>query len=355
MLKNTMQHPDAEIRQTSQRVLNVLYERFGIEGVSSMLKQLHPQVLQQLKTYIPETEQIIKESQGKAQSAQVYNTTGAQGWLPSLKSQKTQQSIGQRKLYGTKSKAKLATESEKKGEVELKNDDIAHLVTGQTSDLEDQKQQLVECQFCGVQSVEFADGEKLDLHYVLQCLMLTNCAGCTQIIEVSSYTDHKLNQCKHEYKQCPRCKEAIEADFYEQHTKSLTCVPANNQLRCPLCHKDLVQGPGESEEKVWQRHLVTEKCPQANVRISTNAKARISILRAKQPPASEVIMEEDDEEDDFETNVVGSTTKGGRVTVQSRRGSQINGDAESRKSSSFKNKSAMERSHPDSPGVLQQQ
>ena len=69
MLKNTMQHPDAEIRQTSQRVLNVLYERFGIEGVSSMLKQLHPQVLQQLKTYIPETEQIIKESQGKAQSA----------------------------------------------------------------------------------------------------------------------------------------------------------------------------------------------------------------------------------------------------------------------------------------------
>ena len=101
-------------------------------------------------------------------------------------------------------------------------------------------------------------------------------------------------------------------------------MPATNSLRCPLCHKDLIQEPGESEEKVWQKHLVIDKCPQANVRISTNAKARISILRAKQPPASEVIMEEDDEEDDLETVANahgGSATKTGRVTAQSRRGS----------------------------------
>jgi hypothetical protein len=38
------------------------------------------------------------------------------------------------------------------------------------------------------------------------------------------------------------------------------------------------------------------------VRISTNAKARVSILRAKLPPASEVIMEEEeDEKDDGDT------------------------------------------------------
>ena len=64
-------------------------------------------------------------------------------------------------------------------------------------------------------------------------------------------------------------------------------------------------------------------------------------------------MEEDDEEDDLETvaNAQGSATKGGRVTGQSRRGSQIINDGDSRKSSSFKNKSAMERVHPDSPVV----
>ena len=56
------------------------------------------------------------------------------------------------------------------------------------------------------------------------------------------------------------------------------------------------------------------------MRISTNAKARVSILRAKQPPASEVIMEEDDEEDDNET--VGHKsplrTEGGRATEMSK-------------------------------------
>ena len=63
--------------------------------------------------------------------------------------------------------------------------------------------------------------------------------------------------------------------------------------------------------------MTVEKCPAANVRISTNAKARISILRAKQPPASEVIMEEDDEEDDQETvgGGGGSATKAGRFTA----------------------------------------
>ena len=49
------------------------------------------------------------------------------------------------------------------------------------------------CQFCGISSPDFSSAEKMDLHYVLSCQMLTNCAACTQIIEVSSYTEHKLN------------------------------------------------------------------------------------------------------------------------------------------------------------------
>ena len=56
-----------------------------------------------------------------------------------------------------------------------------------------------------------------------------------------------------------------------------------------------------SEDATWKRHLVTERCPAAIVRISTNAKARISILRAKQPHASKVIIEEEDEEDNEDT------------------------------------------------------
>jgi hypothetical protein len=36
-----------------------------------------------------------------------------------------------------------------------------------------------ECQFCGINSPDFANTEKLDLHYVLNCSMLTNCVACT--------------------------------------------------------------------------------------------------------------------------------------------------------------------------------
>ena len=86
-------------------------------------------------------------------------------------------------------------------------------------------------------------------------------------------------------------------------------------VRCPLCKTDLPIE--ESEEKTWNQHLAIEKCPGANVRISTNAKARVSILRAKQPPASEVIMEEDD------VDTVGGKTParadGGRNTEMSKK------------------------------------
>ena len=73
---------------------------------------------------------------------------------------------------------------------------------------------------------------------------------------------------------------AIEADFYEQHITRLECAPYDeNSLRCPLCQRDLVVI--DTEERTWKQHLVVERCPGASVRISTNAKARVSILRAK--------------------------------------------------------------------------
>lgn len=83
----------------------------------------------------------------------------------------------------------------------------------------------------------------------------------------------------------------------------------------------------ETEEKAWKDHLLEERCPGANVRISTNAKARVSILRAKQPPASEVIMEEEDEEDDGDT-VGGKTPRraGVRTTTQMSKMDMVSND-----------------------------
>ena len=62
--------------------------------------------------------------------------------------------------------------------------------------------------------------------------------------------------------------------------------------------KDIDKFEGASEDLAWRKHLGYKERSAANVRVSTNAKARISILKTKRPPASEVILEVEDEEEE---------------------------------------------------------
>ena len=85
----------------------------------------------------------------------------------------------------------------------MPNDDLANLInpnasaadttTQATTEKDDDSVDGATCQFCGITSPDFIHADKMDLHYVLQCTLLTNCSACTQIIEVSAYNDHKLN------------------------------------------------------------------------------------------------------------------------------------------------------------------
>lgn len=98
------------------------------------------------------------------------------------------------------------------------------------------------------------------MHYVVNCLMLTNCHACSQIIEVSSLNSHLVKECvkKHEFKTCKRCRESISVAEFEQHDKAQTCMPwkpLGQANRCPLCHKDIGAG-----EKGWRQHLMTKRC-----------------------------------------------------------------------------------------------
>ncbi len=67
------------------------------------------------------------------------------------------------------------------------------------------------CQFCGLINEEFAEGDKLDVHYLTSCLMLTNCNGCGQIVEISALNAHLIKECaeKDQYKRCKTCKESF--------------------------------------------------------------------------------------------------------------------------------------------------
>lgn len=99
------------------------------------------------------------------------------------------------------------------------------------------------------------------MHYVLNCLMLTKCDACGQIIEVMNMNQHLVKECdrKANYRSCRRCKESIRIEVLQKHEANQVCLPwkpPSQANRCPLCHKDI--GPGE---RGWKTHLMSKKCP----------------------------------------------------------------------------------------------
>ncbi|GBG27244.1 Centrosomal protein of 104 kDa [Hondaea fermentalgiana] len=113
------------------------------------------------------------------------------------------------------------------------------------------------CQFCGRHDPEFTD-DALDIHYWKECPMLTSCLQCEQVIEVAMLNDHLLNECemKHNHERCPRCGEAIAAQYFNQHVKRASCRPSQSVSkanRCPLCHEDVKPG-----EDGWREHILIE-------------------------------------------------------------------------------------------------
>lgn len=117
------------------------------------------------------------------------------------------------------------------------------------------------CGFCGKSDGLFSSQDNLDIHYWKDCPMLVSCPQCSQIVEILQLNSHLLRECEfHELvKQCPRCKEAIHIDEYEQHNEEQACLAAkapSRANRCPLCHDDV--DPGQAG---WLKHILTEGCP----------------------------------------------------------------------------------------------
>jgi len=114
------------------------------------------------------------------------------------------------------------------------------------------------CIFCGERNEKFSNDGVLDIHYWKSCPLLQRCAGCSQVVEICSLSDHLLNECdvQQNYTQCNKCGLAILKTQAQQHKKSPTCkVPSNSsKLTCPLCFIHV-----QDTEEHWKTHLV-EKC-----------------------------------------------------------------------------------------------
>ena len=117
------------------------------------------------------------------------------------------------------------------------------------------------CKFCGKKDPVFASEDNLDIHYWKDCPMLVACPDCSQVVEILNLNEHMLKECElaEVQRQCPRCKEAVHIDEYEQHVEEQACLPAKPPSvanRCPLCHDDVDPGT-----EGWKQHILVEGCP----------------------------------------------------------------------------------------------
>ncbi|XP_073759553.1 centrosomal protein of 104 kDa isoform X2 [Callorhinus ursinus] len=140
------------------------------------------------------------------------------------------------------------------------------------------------CIFCGERSESFTE-EGLDLHYWKQCLMLTRCAHCKQVVEISSLTEHLLTECdkKDGFGKCYRCSEAVLKEELPRHIKTKECNPAKPEKlanRCPLCHENFSPG-----EEAWKAHLMGPAGCTMNLR-KTHVLPKAPVLLPGKGPAT---------------------------------------------------------------------
>ncbi|CAI2177844.1 15557_t:CDS:10 [Funneliformis geosporum] len=112
------------------------------------------------------------------------------------------------------------------------------------------------CIFCDEHDEKYTE-ENLVTHYWNDCPVLTNCRLCNIILEISTLDDHMLTDCdKSKFvKQCPRCREVIEADDFLEHMAKQSCMAIRQDIvRCPLC-KTVVK---PATEAGWKAHLIDE-------------------------------------------------------------------------------------------------
>ena len=116
------------------------------------------------------------------------------------------------------------------------------------------------CEHCGKFDPNF-DQDSLDMHQFEECAMLTECPQCGLLTEIPELNFHMLEICenKNQSSQCPRCKESIHIDEYDDHVDQENCKRAANPSkasRCPLCHDDIQPG-----DDGWKQHLLVDTCP----------------------------------------------------------------------------------------------
>lgn len=238
-LKN-LDHQNPEVRNACIALLVEIYKIVGESKLQPMLESIRPAQMEILQT---EFSTITGKKPAKKPQNDQKNKENVQVTTNIRKPAKNANSSG---------------DSEEDARKFEKMQKTANMVEFPASK---QGHQGNSCDFCGKTEKFFADKGKLDIHLWKDCPMLTICEMCEQVVEISCLNSHLLEECdfKKSFRRCPRCKEAIHANNYKQHTEEMACLqnkPANVANRCALCHSDIMPG-----ELGWKNHLISEGCP----------------------------------------------------------------------------------------------
>ena len=234
-LLENIHHSKSEIRQAARKVFIKAYKFYGYKKVEYLVKSIEERELAKLTKDIPEVKEYLKQINDK----------------------KKEKKIVEKIPYKGRSKERRGSADYRGKKLSLNNNDKSL-----NKSMEQDKKSILTCTFCQKKDKNIKNEKDMEQHLEKDCLIFVHCIKCNKNIQIKLYGAHMLEECdkKSEFKQCKRCKEAIDASRYDAHVKDNKCNPGKNvnaSNRCPLCHADIPPG-----EKGWYSHLVKDLCPK---------------------------------------------------------------------------------------------
>jgi len=234
-LIENIHHNKSDIRQIARKVFVKAYKFYGYKKIEPLIKSIEERELSKLTKEIPEVKEYLKQVVAK----------------------RKEKNIVEKIPYKGRSKERRSSADYRGKKLNLSNNDKSL-----NRSMEQDKKSILTCTFCQKKDKNIKNEKDMEQHLEKDCLMFVHCIKCGKNIQIKAYSNHMVEECdkKSEFKQCKRCKEAIDISRYEAHVKDNKCNPGKNinaSNRCPLCHSDIPPG-----ERGWFTHLVKDLCPK---------------------------------------------------------------------------------------------
>ncbi len=226
-------HNKSEIRQEARTAFIKMYKYYGYKKVEPLVPKIEERELVKLAKSIPEIKEYLKE----------------------LNQKKKEMEVKRKFPYKGRSHERKISADYRAKKFSLNNKSL-------NKSMDQDKKSILVCTYCQKKDKNIKNESDMEQHLERDCLMFVHCIKCNKNALIKHYSNHIMEECekKGEFKQCKRCKEAIDTLQYDNHVKDNKCNPAKNinaSNRCPLCHSDIPSG-----DRGWYSHLVRDLCPK---------------------------------------------------------------------------------------------